>query len=634
MRCHLAVLAAVVALGVSAGGVSPQIIRFDPRSGQAGAGYEGIWRELETGARFRSQFYREWVELPFTGVLLNPRIFHYSLKLSPFFSQQDASGYDNPFTTRNIFVHFGGTLFQAGRTPIALTASRNSGTWRGGLTAGRDFSESLTRAALWYNNRWLPLRVSVERRSVRSTWSLTGGVPIRQDQSERGFIATASNSKLTLRFEQRWLDDRVVEQGYSTQTRSAVHTFRWGKGSRLISLLETFSRTGFGKYDRSEWREQLHIQHAREAASDVAYSARRTEAGGGSVRERSWSASSQAGLRWLLLSVGGNSSSVTFQGGRTTRQSLLPAAALSLELPAGIHFRASGFSGIETLTVEAEADGLIDVVDERHQVPDLRSFFLDKRFIDPATVVVRSEDQTITYILDRDYRLIGAGSLLRLVVSAGSRIQTGDVLLVSYRYRLVGEGRERARKTGYDVGLRLAGFTARRSEQWRSVNMDQDDGSTGLFDMYDAVTAVAMQEATPVGRFLLEASRSKRRGPGYADVTDELRANHTAVIGAAIRTDLSASASRARGEVAEITAVYGSGGVGVRFAPNLGATARIDAWRFRRNGALVEGTVIGAVDMDWRFGSVETEWRFEHIRRENGPSGRENRFSVRMVRRF
>lgn len=633
MAWQRTVIATLATLALCAGAVPGQIIRYDPRGAEVGTTFQGVWRGLVTGESFTSQYYSEWVELGFAGEVADPRIFHYTLRISPTLSQQSVSSFSDDLRTRNIHINFAGTLFQAGRAPISLVATRSSGIWRGGTTGDREHTQSSLGASLWYNNRWLPVRLGVGRRSTRGSWRTNGTPPIRQDERIRDVRVTAANRKLELRFDRQSFEDRIFGLTYTTEDRSALHTLRWGKGSRLVTSLESLARAGFGAYTVSLWREQLHIQHTGTASSDLFYTRRRSRAGRQPVLGQDYGGSSQAGIRWFQLGVGWNAGTTEFEGGRSKRQSLAPSLGVSLPLPLGGVFTANGFSGIETLSIEATEGGNIDVLDERQEVPELRGFFLDQRFIDPATVVVRSEDQAIQYLVDRDYRLIEAGSLLRVVIPLGSRIDVGDVLLVSYRHGLVGEGEERARKEGYRAALRLGGFSVRRSEQRRSMNKNNEDGVTGLFDTYEALTTVGLRQATPVGRFLLEASRSKRRGPTYSDVTEEVRANYTATLGPAAAF-LSASASRSRSDMSELTSVFGSGGFATRLSTSLELKAQVDAWRFRQDGALIEGTAIGSVTANWRFGSMDTEWRWEHIRRENGTFGTENRVWARVVRRF
>lgn len=120
---------------------------------------------------------------------------------------------------------------------------------------------------------------------------------------------------------------------------------------------------------------------------------------------------------------------------------------------------------------------LNNLIDEAHELRDGAAEFLAELFVDPATVVVLSEDRLRRYREGTDYELTARGDLSEVHRLVTGSIANGEKVLVSYQY--VAGGRRRT--VDQSRGLRFSLLLGARGSFWVSeARQSQSVLETGL----------------------------------------------------------------------------------------------------------------------------------------------------------
>jgi len=638
IRCVTAVAVALTALATSALGrtAQGQIIQLQPNASEVGmeSRAERWWYDRARPTQF--SMFGEWFSASASGMLVAPGVFAWSGTVRPYIGQQDGSGAANGFDSRNLGLSFGANLLAAFPVTLSLNAHRSSGHLRAGLGGENDFFTSGGGGILSWRNRPLPITVELANRATADSWtSVTTNAPIRRDEILRDLRFQAQNSKTLLLVERIGYRDRLGSLSFRSVDATFEHALRWGTGSVLNTSWQGGRRAGSYAYDRSSvgWRVLLH--HS-DAASTDAYVQRRggTSAGihaqsvaaGGSFRVRrgaAWNGALSGAWNATDFRDGGTSNALAgwrMQGFRA--------------LPRGVTMTGNVAATYERLNQWTSGDRLLEVFDERHVVDERRPVTLVNPRIDSTSIEVRNLDQTLVFASGIDFRIVPLGASLQLQLLPGSRIRTGDVLLVHYRFTPTGEGAHGIAGLSGDVSLGNSTLMLRASGAVHDASGAPGSEATRLLSGNDRGVGLTLRQGIPGGRLDLDAQHRRRTGSANDFLTNELRLGIVPRGSMRWQTNLGVrgSTSHVAGQVLTLA----SADAAVTWMPR--ASLRLllsgERWLWLPSNATHEQYTGGALEVDWQLGRIETQWRFAAQRRVAQLDNNQHRMSARIVRRF
>jgi hypothetical protein len=473
-------------------------------------------------------------------------------------------------------------------------------------------------------------------RSSTNLWlTQPGATPVTWSNKTRTFGVVLENSKLRLAAERLLFDDRIQPNDFAVWNLNASHRFRWGKGSRLQSVFDRTSRSGANPYTRQTWREQVHVQHTRVSSTRLGFQRHTSQTMTGSSSANTWSAGFSTRVRqWLNAGLTGAARSSRFGGNGERVLSAGPTAQVNFRLPLAIRLNGGGMFGYERRTREFAPDVMFEVVDQRQPVDATRSFLLEQSGIDTASVRIRSEDLTLQYINNFDYTVLVLSDLVEVVILPGSRIQEGDVVLVSYQFAPP-DGPSGTLLIGrYNVALSKAGFSLRYGRVIRNNEEQTPAATVALGALDETRISLAGRVALPIGRLDIDLARIGRTSSAL---------NFTAYEG---NTSLGFSLRRA---------LFGSVGVNARHSRQgsrtllsqtaylsmnwiasraARVTGRLQAWDLELDGRNADRSIGGNVDVNLRIAAIDINMQYWYNVRTIPDSVTRSRLAMRLVRRF
>lgn len=581
--------------------------------------------------------YQQWLRLPISGFLVHPRVVRYTVAVRPLFGQHTASALEQGSRTRNVGLDLSATLFQARRMTLSFQATRSSGASRGDFGTQNDFNNANFTTLLFLRDRYFPTTVTYSDRSVRDRWeSAYTAEPIERDQRASRLRAEVRNKKLTTIFEQTSYRDHRGTGDHDATSGQARHHLKWGKGSSMVSAVNLYRRTGSSEIQRNSWSERAFIAHTREVGTSLAFARQSWSRGIQSGHNLSYDASMRYSPA-LALEGALSASGQVFRsgaGGGLSRFRLSPSLRYSVNLPADARLNMSGSVGTEKLSRTIPSDVLLDVLEESHQVDVARVFTLEQLRVERASIEIWDEARTLLLQEDVDYRVVETGPVLDIHILPGSRVQEGEIVLVSYRYRSLAAEDTQLLYVNYETTLRIKGLSVRHGRRQRSLDTSGTSGAPSDPDDVDLWFGVSVSGKTRIGGVSVDASRRSRSAAEIEYWSDELRGELTLPAFGAIESRV--RGSTARTVAAELVTRTTSAGGTFSFAASrtVRVSGGVDGWIWARDEQDPERFLSGHAMITWRFGQVNTILTFDQIRRSNGISRTENRWSVRVVRRF
>lgn len=591
------------------------------------------------GSHSAAREFREWFELPMAGSLLNPGVLAYTLTLRPVFQQRTQPGFAEALGARQLDAALGVRLLANRPVNLAVDLLRASGSTDGGLGSRRSYFTSHFGATLWWRNPVMPAHLAYTARSAEQTWSSTpGSAGLRSAGVQRVLRLTAGSSRTSLNIERSVYEGHGGVGDAASWNAEVLHALRWGKGSRLESSWDYGSQRGSSSSSRGTWSERLHLQHTGRVGSDHFF--QRSAIGFGDQASRSVAMGTGVTARlgrWASAGVAASRHSATAGSARSVAIAAAPRLGLHTLLPAGWTFSFSGALGFERRLVTG-APSTAPVVDERHQVTQARSVMLAFPEVEPLSILVRSSDGVTLYVEGADYSVSAAGSATRLDVPPGSRIQVGETVLVSYRYRVAPQAGRSTRQLDYDVTLRRGGVSLRHRRLVRQSGDEPSRGSDAplwagaAFD--EARTVVEFRRRTPIGNLTLEGGLRAWKRPG--ERAGEYQAGGTLEPPSFGPLGMSSavywSASRAGG--VDVGSLSVTSTVWWTISTALKTRAVVESFRWAQAGAVPQRFLTAALAAEWQVGSTEMALRGEVRHRSYLVRDVESRLTGRLVRRF
>jgi hypothetical protein len=400
--------------------------------------------------------------------------------------------------------------------------------------------------------------------------------------------------------------------------------------------LNLYRRVGTSAIDRKSWSERAVIAHTREVSTALSFSRQTWSRGTQSGRNLSYDVTSTYSPAIALigaLSVSGQRFG-TGVDGALSRFRVAPSFQYLATLPAGLRLQTSASIGKEHLSRSIPSDVLIDVLEEPHDVDVTRSFSLIELRVERESIEIWNEARTLILVEGVDYRIVETGPATEIQILPGSRVDEGEVVLVTYRYRTLAGEETDLLYVNYESTLRAGGLSLRHGRRQRSENTSGAGGALPSPKDVDMWYGASYSGRTRLGGISIDAARRSRSAEEIRYSTNEARLDYTPPAFGRVEGRLRATTSRTVAED-QITSTSTAGGsVAWPVSRTLRVTAGIDAWIWGRDGQDDERFLSGHAMATWRFGQVNTIFTFDQVRRSNGIGRTENRWSVRVVRRF
>jgi len=606
-------------------------------SSRVGASFDEVARASNGSAGSLTTYAKQWVSLPFSGSLLDPRIMSYNIILRPTFSQRGDKALPRSINSRTLDANGSLNLLSGQRFSLILDGGRTTGSTTGGFGTNSEFNSSALTTIVSWSNATFPMSV---RRATRRTDSISvvgaGMLPYLLAYNTTTTRGTARSSKLTLDFGVYEYDDRLDDADYTAKDVNLTHAARWGRGSSLDSEYNWLEQDGRLDNARSTWRERLRIRHANQTIGTYRFQRTSSRNGRNSYTATQYSGRLDMQARpWLKMGVAASTRRAEYLVGFQRTIDYGPRLSLALAVPFGGRLDAS-------LAVDHQnrrRGGSLTTVEVLNRVERLGpdgNLLLDEVRIEPHSIVIRSEEQNTLYEPGLDYELILAGSLVEIRSLPGGRLRAGQAIQVSFRVAIRSDIKENVLSSRFAFGLRFGALTMRHGESRRSARAEADERHPTLNagDSDQRNSSIFYAAGLLNGRIRLEANRRQRRSIDFNYLVYEAQGIWTArtVGDMVVGVVASGRQSKERNTALKSYSLLPS----LEWAPSRSLTMRVrggyQAWD--QVGEVRDQSLTAAVDVSWWFAAVEIHGSYSREDRiqKNTVSG--SRYSVSMERRF
>lgn len=412
-------------------------INFYPVEGEISLGFDGLWRDDDTGASTSQLETEERLKLQIGGYSLDPRLFSFNARLEPGLTQRTNDSGTQDYSSDGVNLNYAARFdFLSGiqASPFALSGNvaANSAELEGSLGNRSDVTTESRGASLRWKNRAFPMSLSYRERSLNQVFiPALGQPPTEHDEFQRTVTLQGRSRKMELFAEMNDYDDLLsVDHDYESQEARLSNFFRWGKGSYLTSRVGYLIREGFNESEKVNVNESLKIQHLENLYTSYGYSYEwldrtfetETHRGDFELNHQLYQ-----NLTTSLKLRGSNTNSDEFvertYGGDldlTYRKKIAPGVGLRMN--AGSGYRVSEQDG-----------GQLDF-SESPTVPITGIVILAQRYILWPTIIVTAP-ACAPCVEGTDYLVEDAGGdYTQLSIPATSPISIGDVITVDYVY--------------------------------------------------------------------------------------------------------------------------------------------------------------------------------------------------------
>lgn len=274
VRVYTVIVAAGLFMSAVANAADSRV-HLDPLEWEIELEYDGWSQQIEGAGETQVEQYSEKFEVSQSGYVISPKLFDFSVNLTPTLLQGRREGRVDERTDGTVFdydVELG--ALRGVRLPVALAVGASSSTsdFSNGISGRAQQTKSDQFAALDVKFRPFPMRLTYSNQLLDQTFtSGQSATPRNREEFQRLVRWQGRSSKLATQVEKRWFDDRVGENDYDSLEQSVTHEFFWGKNSRLATRQRYFSREGSNPYTLFAFSEGLHLQHLKNLSSALDY---------------------------------------------------------------------------------------------------------------------------------------------------------------------------------------------------------------------------------------------------------------------------------------------------------------------------------------------------------------------------
>ncbi len=602
-------------------------VRLYRPAGEAGLMFDGFSTAYGSADDWARQVFREWLHVQLAGDVLHPRLFNFSLGFGPSLQQERwTGGLESPTASGGrLNLDAAANILSGAPLSLSLSGFRWTGSSPGRLGAKIDEDRS-----------GFGLRLTYTDKSRDVTWRPVAQPSFSVFETVRSLRLTARNTKTTVWLERAAFNDRLGDRDFTSYQANLQHQMRWGKRSRLVSSAQYLDRTGIFANSRVSWSQRIHLQHTWSLASDYDYQIFSLDNTGGT--NNGWTG--QATVTYqarpdLVFAANGQGMASRFTGGKQSFYRVQPRVNYIAGLPHGANLRAGLAIGYEWRDRQPTADGWLDVVDERHVIDDSRRFFLREPFIDEATVMVTSPDETTLYQVDFDYRLIEAGAQLELFALPGGRLAVGDTVLVDYRHQIVPETDANAVIADLTLALRWRSLNLYHRRSMREQQSGHDSGSTfGLVNFDYMTTGVAVSLEVPGGMLNVTGEHGRRESDLFDITSYTLRGAYSFLLRADLRGTFEAHTVLRRDGDLSFSQTTANLSADWTVSRRLRLWGSLIGWTWSEDIGRNEDLLGGRLGTEWLAGLTSIRLQYERFSWRDGLNRTENRFMLGVARSF
>jgi hypothetical protein len=614
-------------------------------TGELAADFEGAAYSFPENPDDGRRTFKEWLLLRTNGYVSDPRLVRFDLTLRPLLGQRSWTG-PLPSPTGDIQRLDGrAALSLLSGAPISLQLDglrlADDQVLRYGAEQSLDLETWGTRLDL----KWRPLPLWAEYRDEsRRLIDRPRPETVRpRDESWRTVRIGAENRKTRLRFERLDYDNRIGTTDFLQNKLDANNRFRWGKGSQLTSSFQHVDRRGSGAVERLSWKQRAGLQHTVAVRSDLGYVLYNQSTP--TDFRRGWEGDYTASVRTsprVELLLEGRSRYTEFRLGSQSYSRVGPRAVFGTRLAGALDLRIAAATGYEWHAQQVSEEGTGTVVDERHVVSPSGSFFLREPFPEQQSVVLKSEDATLTFEPGLDYRLVPTGALVEVVTLPGGRMEPGTVVLADYEFRLLPGGSANAWIYDYDVTLTAGPVSLYHRRRQQTELGDAPPTPIASLREYDDMTVgIRASGGSPVGTLSLTAQYDDRSARTFDFSGFQVRGSWGFLLGPRLRGAISGGWSN-RVNGTEYRIWEGESRLEWTIVPGLRLVGRLAAydWVDIENSDLSspadreERFVGGGIGAEWRLHKFVVGARYDHNVWTLGFERMEDRVYVRIAREF
>lgn len=400
--------------------------------------------ELEERVRFGQDYF-----------VFDPRILNLRVELEPVFRQGVESRGGESDRTRGSDLDYDINLgvLRGSKAPVEATVNTFRTTSTNDLAFGsRNESDvQATEVNASWKNAWFPLSFSALSGSFTQEFSRADGLASRRDEDRERYRISGGSSKLKLSLSSEQVDDKVRDGDYDLDRAQLSHHLSWGRGSRLYSNLRGFERTGLNAFRQFDWSERLRIYHADDLQSQASFryftqeseTDSETREGEYELQHSLYTNLESTARLWGRNEEGDLLNRDEYEGGLTSRY--------NKAFPFGLVV--AGVYGNYRYTDREALSDLAEVLNEEHVARLVDPIILREQLIDPSTIRVTAEDG-FPYEENLDYETFPlGGTYTELRILPTGRIQTGELLLVSYLYEPQPSAEYYSLSAGYNLSL-------------------------------------------------------------------------------------------------------------------------------------------------------------------------------------
>jgi hypothetical protein len=592
-----------------------------------------------TGSLGNDLLMMESLKLPFAGWVLDPRILRFTLSASPTLQQRHAGSVEDAGGSRAGAYDFSANLLSTRRLSGSFRASRTSSQARGSFDVRSENSGSAYSGGLRFRDDYFPVQASWDRRQARGIWeSPIMFEPLVTDRRTGRMAVTVTNPKLRSSVERYFIEDVAAGYDDARTTARFRHQVEWGKGSSLISNLRFEGRSGSRSSSVSQISEQMRIKHTSNASTNLQYTLRRIRGATSNLSVNVyWFSNSISPTSWLSTGVVLSRRRVgdAADGSNVTNQ-FPPSASMEGALPLGLQGSLDVSFGVQSLSRAGfTGETWAEAVAEDHQVEDSRTFRLNHPGADVSTLELWLINDGLKLQVDIDYWIQEIGSQVEVRILPGGRVEVGNVVTASYRYRALGT--QSGRSTFLNVSGSLHHRFAHASFGQREQSGDPLDASGGVDQSGSSDSWLSLSvdpPRTPLGTFRISWDHNARAWRGEHTVSDMINVSLDLPFRGRVTASTEGSAGISDDGATVTESLAWSGQVRWRAGRRLSLRGGANAYRWSREDAHPERFVSANLGMQWGWGRFDTTATYVFSLRSNGTKIRSSHWNLRVKRTF
>lgn len=605
--------------------------------GQLNWGVDIEFRGTSSDGSLRHFSFEEQLSFSNKGYLISPRLAEFSIGLKPTFYQ--ARSADGSQAGRadgtSLDYDIGLTLLDGLKLPysFAASASRGRGTQSSGSGGQSDFVLTNRSVLMRWELPAFPMTLNYDDQSSRRTASFGDERAFTtRDSFQRRLSWRAESSKLRMRVDKRWHDDRAGNNDFDTLTQDLTHKLRWGKNSGLTTRQGYIRREGRNSSERFRFSEQLYIQHLNNLASGLRYNYQSTSQNGENKSYSGVYDLNYKPLENLGLSLSGlGQKSLTESG---SQKAFGGSAGLNYSRAIFWNGRAQlNFMGSSLRSDRQFDDATLKFQDVPFTVPATLLVLLNETAINSESIFVIDVAAGQVFLEGVDYIVRTLpGDRTELQVLTSGLIVAGDKILVSYDAAAQPSAKFRTETFNANMSLDFNSLRFNHSTRIRSNSVQSGSLGEGQGDLLDQNTGVAWSWSSEWIETTANASFNTHKSGDFS--TKDLTFTETARItfSESVRLGLSAGQSSYANDGR--TAKSSRWGVNLGWTPmnRMLVTSYLNGSNYQDVEGRSEERLRAGINMTWQMRKFKVSSYLSHRSEGFQDSGTQT-FGVRIGRR-